>query len=1255
MAELESSVDTGKKTVSGRTIWKDTKTGEDYSERSTTVKASDGRYYTIPTVDENGNQPYSDDALSEYIDKYGPIDFLTGEELPKFKTEKEAVMYAIKRSATRKLKNMSEGGAIPMNQQTQQAFALGGFKDEGGEFDEKSGNRVPIGGTKKGVRDDIPANVSEGEFIFPEDVTRYIGLENLMNQRQEAKMGLQKMEDMGQMGNSDEAIMPDDMPFGMADLIVVGGQGEPMKFADGGFVPSYQEGGAVPISDDPVAKLPVENRTTEKLQTAYVPTFIPEEIPDYSAYMNSVTVTSKEYKNAEGETQIITFINGVPTTPIPKGYTLVVVDPADPDATTNTPAAAVVNTVNNNNDSDDQFQQPEIQQIDYDSMTPSQFAARMKYESSKTYQLGKGFGLAVASLIPFGGTLAYASMRSHARKMETTMRNLIKNAPTQALKNEYTQSLNSYLKANGLKNAADANILGRTIDGVMVDTGFTVSQSKAGGTAAAQAALTGTLGELQNIKREDATSTGFEDISRVNNLRKLRAMTNDGRRDVRFDDDLDLTKIEDAPVAAAVPAATMTEEQTRLGTNQQLPSGVPDMISGTAPKSVGYGVGQVDPALKKAADLAKSNSTVGTAAPTQQQTNAVFDPEAIVQPKVPASLTNDNLIDPGLDNIEPPSVLTTPAATKQNRTNLTPTAATTAQEMYGVGGEMRGGYNPAAVTVSTPSTQTTGSMSGLTLNQAEEIARAELANSKSNVFSMENLKGVGTDLYNNYVAGPDYKIGTVPQEDMSSVPAIRQSQVQANPVSQTALQQDTATGKFSYDKPAPAAAPAVVDPRDPYAGDIVTRDVRTDLGAGTPSFIEGISTAPIITETDDGQKFSSRISQTYDPQTAGIVGTDSVPSQTQQALGEFENLPSRMITPVAGTPTKIEPRSMYDGNMQVTPPAPKPIVQSRAQRRAAEMAQVTSLRDSLISNQAPINQKKIKDAIKDAEKTGFVGSTIGGVPVGKISTDSDPMGVMVNQNSGKVLKLRDLNSGYGQGAGDGAMTVFMDAEGQRFVKRFFGRKNVVSASGEIGGKYTGAGITADPSKGQPSKPATATAKQVVKDGVRYNKKDKDGNPPSKPADPPGNTGGFISIADMFDGGGPGESGPEEEKRGGGDGSSSRVICTELYRRGIVSTELYRMDVAYTARKLSPITVRGYHFWAIPTVRWMRSSTLLTNIFTYITIARAKEIAHIMYPNKYKKHSITGYLIKNGMESLCYLIGLVVRQKDWTVLYRGEKV
>tara|TARA_E500000331_G_C17192076_1_gene685389 strand:+ start:128 stop:634 length:507 start_codon:yes stop_codon:yes gene_type:complete len=97
-------------------------------------------------------------------------------------------------------------------------FDDGGLMDEGGTVDPVSGNDVPPGSTQEEVRDDIPAQLSEGEFVFPADVVRYFGLEKLMEMRQEAKMGLQRMEDMGQMGNSEEAIMPDNLPFNIDDL-----------------------------------------------------------------------------------------------------------------------------------------------------------------------------------------------------------------------------------------------------------------------------------------------------------------------------------------------------------------------------------------------------------------------------------------------------------------------------------------------------------------------------------------------------------------------------------------------------------------------------------------------------------------------------------------------------------------------------------------------------------------------------------------------------------------------------------------------------------------------------------------------------------------------------------------------------------------------------------------------------------------------------------------------------------------------------
>ena len=123
-----------------------------------------------------------------------------------------------------KPKEMAKGGTTMRDQMSM--FEDGGLNEEGGMVDEKSGNEVPNGSTRKEVRDDIPAMLSEGEFVFPADVVRYHGLEKLMELRQEAKMGIKKMEAMGQMGNADEATMPDDIPFTMDDLIVIG---EPME------------------------------------------------------------------------------------------------------------------------------------------------------------------------------------------------------------------------------------------------------------------------------------------------------------------------------------------------------------------------------------------------------------------------------------------------------------------------------------------------------------------------------------------------------------------------------------------------------------------------------------------------------------------------------------------------------------------------------------------------------------------------------------------------------------------------------------------------------------------------------------------------------------------------------------------------------------------------------------------------------------------------------------------------------------------
>jgi len=87
-----------------------------------------------------------------------------------------------------------------MNQQMSFAFEDGGLRDDGMMRDPVSGNEVPPGSTAKEVRDDIPAQLSEGEYVVPADVVRYYGVKFFEDLRDNAKMGLQDMEARGRIG-----------------------------------------------------------------------------------------------------------------------------------------------------------------------------------------------------------------------------------------------------------------------------------------------------------------------------------------------------------------------------------------------------------------------------------------------------------------------------------------------------------------------------------------------------------------------------------------------------------------------------------------------------------------------------------------------------------------------------------------------------------------------------------------------------------------------------------------------------------------------------------------------------------------------------------------------------------------------------------------------------------------------------------------------------------------------------------------------
>jgi len=226
-------------------------------------------------------------------------------------------------------------------------FEDGGLKDEGGTKDPVSGNNVPVGSTQEEVRDDIPAQLSEGEFVLPADVVRYHGLDKIMALRDEAKMGLQRMEAMGQMGNSEEATIPDGVPFDINDLDM----DDTLEYNQGGVVmqPGFTgvqnvqpsqfqnyQGQFVPY----LPAQPVQAGSQQFVAPQYqpptqapIPTMQQQNLPEFKDFISTPTGSYdelREYKNAEtGETRQIPFVGGQPIYPIPEGFTY-----QDPEAVT---------------------------------------------------------------------------------------------------------------------------------------------------------------------------------------------------------------------------------------------------------------------------------------------------------------------------------------------------------------------------------------------------------------------------------------------------------------------------------------------------------------------------------------------------------------------------------------------------------------------------------------------------------------------------------------------------------------------------------------------------------------------------------------------------------------------------------------------------------------------------------------------------------------------------------------------------------
>lgn len=119
-----------------------------------------------------------------------------------------------------------------------------GFKDDGMEVEPKTGNEVPPGSLDQEVSDSIDAKLSEGEYVLPADVVRFIGLGQIEQMVQMAKRGLMDMEANGRIGGKpvddqgvpveDEELTPEEMA--MLEEALAAEEPAPVEMADGGLV-----------------------------------------------------------------------------------------------------------------------------------------------------------------------------------------------------------------------------------------------------------------------------------------------------------------------------------------------------------------------------------------------------------------------------------------------------------------------------------------------------------------------------------------------------------------------------------------------------------------------------------------------------------------------------------------------------------------------------------------------------------------------------------------------------------------------------------------------------------------------------------------------------------------------------------------------------------------------------------------------------------------------------------------------------------
>ena len=152
---------------------------------------------------------------ADQVIQVGPLVFAKNAK----KTTPDDEMFEFTNKITGATANFNEGG---MAIEDQMEMNFGDVPDNTIGVDPVSGNEIPLGSTAENVRDDIPAQLSEGEIVIPADVVRFHGVKLFEDLRAEAKLGFQQMNQDGRIGGQPIPTNDDEgLGIELADLEII--------------------------------------------------------------------------------------------------------------------------------------------------------------------------------------------------------------------------------------------------------------------------------------------------------------------------------------------------------------------------------------------------------------------------------------------------------------------------------------------------------------------------------------------------------------------------------------------------------------------------------------------------------------------------------------------------------------------------------------------------------------------------------------------------------------------------------------------------------------------------------------------------------------------------------------------------------------------------------------------------------------------------------------------------------------------------